>query len=174
MFLKPENNLSILGLKDGMLVADFGSGSGFYSLEASKRVGVNGKIFSIDIQKELIKKLESEIQRLGIQNIECIWGDVESNHGSKLADGSVDAVIISNILFQAEDRISVIDEAKRILKSNGKVLFTDFSSSGFYLNSSNLFLSEKEAEELFLKRGFKVVEKIASTSTHYGIIFKYE
>jgi ubiquinone/menaquinone biosynthesis C-methylase UbiE len=174
MFLKPENNLSILGLKDGMSVADFGSGTGFYTIEASKRVGNNGKIFAIDIQKELIKKLESNLEQLGIQNVLCIWGDLESKQGSKISDNSVDAVIISNILFQAEDKIGIIDEAKRILKPGGKVLFTDFSSSGFYLNSSKLFLSEEEAEEMFLRRGFKIVEKISSTPAHYGIIFKYE
>ncbi len=35
-------------------------------------------------------------------------------------------------------------------------------------------ISEKIAEELFIKRGFKVVSKIDVSINHYGIIFKHE
>ena len=87
----------------------------------------------------------------------------------------MDAVIISNLLFQTEDRLGVIDEAKRILKKSGKILFVDLSQPlGGADKKSNYIIGPKEAEDLFNKRGFKVVENITTNPHHYGIIFKHE
>ena len=175
MFLKPEKNITLLKLQEGMSVADFGSGTGFYTMEAAKKVGTTGHVYSIEIQKDILKKLEDEIKDSGFSNIECIWGNVEKNNGTKLASNSMDAVIISNVLFQNEDRLGVIDEAKRILKKDGKILFVDLSQPlGGSDKKSNYIISPQEAENLFSRRGFKIIEKIITSPHHYVIIFQYE
>ena len=175
MFSNPEKNISKLGLQEGMKVADFGAGSGFYSKIASRKVGNSGKVYAIEVQKELVAKLESEIKHWGLSNVTCIWGDIEKIDGTKIASGSIDAVIISNVLFQTEDKLGLIDEAKRILKKGGKVLLIDWNDNSIMLGfDKSKAISEKTAEELFLKRGFKFNEKVDVSSDHYGIIFKYE
>ena len=173
MFLRPEQNIALLGLQEGMKVADLGSGTGFYAFAASKKVGNNGRVYAIEVQKDFLKKIENEIKEFNISNMECIWGDIEKNNGTKLASGSMDAVIISNVLFQAEDRLGLIDEAKRILKKGGKVLFVDLAMPlGGKDKRTHYIIPPAEAEELFSKRGFSVVEKISTLPNHYGIIFK--
>ncbi len=175
MFTNPEQNILHLGLTEGMRVADFGAGTGFYSKACSEKVGYTGKVYAIEVQKELIKKLESEIKSWGISNIECVWGNIEKKHGTKISDRSMDAVIISNVLFQAEDKIGLIDEAKRVLKPGGQVLLIDWSDSfgGMGTTAINV-ITESMAKELFEKRGFKILESISTSEHHYGIIFKYE
>ena len=61
MFTKPEKNILQFGLTDGMRVADLGCGNGFYTRVAGEIVGYSGKVYAIDIQKEVIKKLEGDI-----------------------------------------------------------------------------------------------------------------
>lgn len=173
MFNNPEQNILHLGLKEGMSVADFGSGTGFYSRASSLRIGQTGKVYAIEVQKDLIKKLENDIKSWGISNIDCIWGDIEKLGGTKLGDSSVDVVIISNVLFQVEDKLGVIDESRRILKRGGKVLVIDWNESAV-LGNGGYYISEEKIRELFEKRGFRFVEKISTTSTHYGIIFIHE
>ena len=175
MFTNPEQNILHLGLKEGMRVADFGAGSGFYSKAVSKRVGFSGKVYAIEVQKEYLKKFEDEIKNSGIKNIECIWGDIETKGGTKIADNSMDAVIISNVLFQSEDKIGLIDEARRVLKKTGKVLLIEWSDSvGSMGPAFKYLISPSTAKELFEKRGFKLEENITTGAHHYGIIFKYE
>jgi len=159
MFTNPEQNILHLGLKEGMRVADFGAGAGFYSKAASKRVGYTGKVYAIEVQKGLVKKLESDIKSWGISNIDCIWGDIETKGGTKISDNSIDVIILSNILFQVEDKLGLLDEAKRILKKGGKILLIDKDNS---------------LKELFTKRGFIFTENIFASDYHYGIIFTYE
>lgn len=175
MFSSPEKNVASLLLQEGMRVADFGAGSGAYTRSCSSHVGHTGKVYSIEVQKDLIKKLESELKHLKVSNVECIWGDIETKGGTKLADNSVDVVIVANVLFQAEDKIGLIDEAKRILKKGGRVLLVDWKESfGGMGPSSKNVIEENIACDLFIKRGFILLEKINTNPHHYGIIFKYE
>ena len=127
------------------------------------------------MQKDLVKKLESDIKHWGLSNIDCIWGDIERKGGTKISDHSMDAVIASNVLFQAEDKLGLIDEAKRVLKKGGKVLLIDWSGSfGGMGPTSEHIVTESMAKELFEKRGFKFLENIPANVHHYGIIFIYE
>jgi ubiquinone/menaquinone biosynthesis C-methylase UbiE len=175
MFTKPEQNILHLGLTEGMRVADFGAGTGFYSKAVSEKVGYTGKVYAIEVQKDLVKKLESDIKHWGISNIDCIWGDIEKRGGTKISDSSIDVVIVSNILFQVEDKLGLIDEAKRVLKKGGKVLLIDWSESfGGMGPAPQSVMTERMAKELFEKRGFKFTENISTSMHHYGIIFTYE
>ncbi|HLP86661.1 MAG TPA: methyltransferase domain-containing protein [Candidatus Paceibacterota bacterium] len=175
MFTKPETNILHLGLREGMRVADFGAGTGFYCKAISPRVGNSGKVYAIEVQKDLVKKLESDLKELGIHNVDCIWGDIERRGGTKLLDNSMDVVIISNVLFQVEDKIGIIDEAKRVLRKGGKILLVDWSDSfGGMGPAPHHVMPEAEARELFEKRGFRFEEKISTSVHHYGIIFTYE
>jgi len=174
MFSNPEQNVLQLGLREGMRVADFGTGTGAYSFAAGKRVGHTGHVYAVEVQKNLVKKLEDEIKDCGVKNVKCIWGDIEKVHGTKIADRSMDAVIIANVLFQAEDKIGLIDEAKRILKKDGKVFLVDWLSSfGGIGPTSEHVITPKMANDLFSKRGFKFLEDINTNPQHYGIIFTY-
>lgn len=175
MFTNPEQNILHLGLKEGMRVADFGAGTGFYSKAMSLKVGYTGKVYAIEVQKDLVKKLESEIKRWGISNIECIWGDIERRGGTKISDHSMDAVVVSNVLFQAEDKLGLVDEVKRVLKKGGNVLLIDWSDSfGGMGPAKEHVVTESMTKELFEKRGFKFEENISVGMHHYGIIFKHE
>ncbi len=175
MFSNPEQNVLQLGLKEGMKVADFGAGTGAYSIASSKKVGHTGHVYSIEVQKELLKRFEKEIRDHRLSNISCIWGDIEKVHGTKIADRSIDAVIIANVLFQTEDKIGVLDEARRILKKGGKVLFIDWLSSFSGMGpAGDHVVDPKMVTELFNRRGFKILEKINTNSHHYGIIFIHE
>jgi len=175
MFTKPEQNILQLGIREGMTVADLGSGSGFYSIALSKRVGYTGKVYAVEVQKDLVKKLEGELAHLHISNVVCIWGDIEKKGGTKIIDHSLDAVVLSNILFQVDDKIGLIDEAKRILKKGGEILLIDWNESfGSMSKIKHNIVNEKEAKELFEKRGLQFIKNISISEHHYGIIFKYE
>lgn len=175
MFISPKKNIAEFGIREGMSVADFGVGSGAYTRALSDKVGNKGKVYAIDIQKALLEKLESDLKEIGISNVNYIWGDVEKVAGTKIADQSLDAVVISNILFQIENKDSLINEARRILKKDGRLLLIDWSES--YNNmgpARERVVAKSQALELFTKQGFKIEKEISVGEHHYGIIFLYE
>ena len=172
-FTDPKENLKELNLNDGMVVADLGAGVGNYTMLASKEVG-SGKVYAIDVQNGLLEKLQNDAIQKGISNIEIIWANLEKEAGSKLADNSVDAVIISNILFLIEDKNSFIAEAKRILRTGGEALVVDWSDSFSGLGpQQEHILSEEDAQKLFKDNNFEIKKILFDAGEHhYGFIAK--
>lgn len=173
MFSNPTRNIQQLGLISGMHIADFGAGSGFYSMSLAEEVGDNGKVYAIDVQKDLLQKIKNEAKTRGVSNLEIIWGNVEKIGGTKMEDNSVDVVVIANMLFQAEDKNSVCAEAKRILKIGGRTLVVDWLDSfgGLGPTKENVFLLSS-AKDLFKKNGFVFDKEFDAGDHHYGLIFK--
>src|SRR5580700_10648069 len=98
MFSDPTVNLAKLGLNDGMKVVDLGAGSGFYSIAAARIVGPGGRVYAVDVQKDLLDRIRTNGATEGLRNIEVVWGNAEKIGGTKLREGIADRVIASNIL----------------------------------------------------------------------------
>jgi ubiquinone/menaquinone biosynthesis C-methylase UbiE len=171
-FSEPAKNLEAFGLHEGQHVADFGSGSGFYSLAAAKLVKESGKVYAIDVQQDLLTRLKSNAHAEHINNIEVIHGNLEAVNGTKLADNSADAVIIANVLFLSDDKQGIITEAKRILKPEGRILIVDWTDSfGGMGPTPDMVFTQQETRELCEKLGFEFVTGILAGDHHYGLSF---
>ncbi len=169
MFSDPVSNLAKLALIDGNKVADIGAGSGFYTLLAAKQVGSSGRVYAIDVQKDLLERVKSEGSIQNLHNIEIIWGNAEKIGGTKIREALLDATIVSNVLFQIEKPDEFVLELKRILKHGGRVLFIDWSEAST-LGPKTVVTSNK-AQILFEKHGFKVEQTFNAGDHHYGFIF---
>ena len=173
MFSDPDNNIKQFALGPGMQVADFGSGSGFYSLAAAKAVAPTGKVFAIDIQKDLLEKLKNGARQNHISNIDIVWGDLEHLGGTKLRENSLDAIIIANLLFQMENKDALCLEAKRVLRPNARVLVIDWANSfGGIGPQEKDVVTKMKMTSLFQDHGFKLDREISAGAEHYGLIFR--
>jgi len=153
-----------------MKVADFGAGSGFYTIESAKMVGASGRVYAIDVQKDLLDRIKSNALTVHLNNIEIVWGDIEKIGGTKIRELLCDRVIISNVLFQAEKKSDICLEAKRILKPGGRVLVIDWST-GVPIGPAT-FVSRETTLSLFERAGLKFESEINAGDHHYGLIFK--
>ncbi|MBU1557795.1 methyltransferase domain-containing protein [Patescibacteria group bacterium] len=172
-FIDPKNNIAQFGLNQGMKVADLGSGSGFYVMESSKAVGNDGRVYAVDVQKELLERIKASASLEGLSNIEIIWGDIEKLGGTRLADFSVDAVILSNTLFQVEEKENLINEMKRILRPKGRALIVDWTASfGGLGPAPESVFTEHQAKDLFQKNGFVLDKDISAGEHHYGFVVR--
>ncbi len=168
MFSDPVSNLSKLGLNEGMKVVDLGAGSGFYTFEAARRVGGSGRVYSVDVVKDLLERIRSVGKSSGLNNIEVIWGNFEKIGGTKIGEASADRVIASNVLFQVDKTDEFVLEIKRILKPGGKVLVIDWSEIS-PLSPKEIITSNK-AQMLFEKAGFKLDQSFNAGDHHYGLV----
>lgn len=172
MFSDPKKNIAELGIVDGMRVADLGAGSGFYAIEAAKKVGGRGMVYVVEVQQDLLDKIKHAGAMAGLRNIEAIWGNIEKIGGTKLREGIADRVILSNTLFQIEqkDRDTLALEIKRIIKPGGKLLVVDWSEVS-QLGPKTL-VPQMLAQGIFEKAGFMVERSFDAGDHHYGIVFR--
>jgi ubiquinone/menaquinone biosynthesis C-methylase UbiE len=152
-----------------MIVADLGAGTGFYSIPAGHIV-TSGKVYAIEVVKDMLTTIRHKVHDARLENVECLWGDVEKVGGTKIADGVIDAVIASNILFQVERKEKFIEEAKRILKAGGKVLLVDWMHESLAGPNKAHCVPKEKALEMFLRAGFVLEREIDAGTDHYGMI----
>jgi ubiquinone/menaquinone biosynthesis C-methylase UbiE len=168
-FLDPQNILRQIELHSDMAAAEFGCGSGVFSIYLAK-ILEDGLVYAIDIQEAPLSALKSRANLEKIRNIKFLRSDLEKQRGSTLSDSSVDLVVISNVLFQIEDKNTIIKEAGRVLKKGGKMLVIDWLaevSSGPVTGRVAPATVDKIAED----SGFDKIKEIDAGIYHYGFVF---
>jgi len=169
-FTDPGSNVLQFGLKEGQCVADLGAGVGMCSMPLARSVGATGRVYAVEIQKELLERLKRQAREEGLGNIEVLWGDIESKNGTKLRDKCVDVALLSNVLFQVDDKNGVINEVSRILKHKGRVCIIEWSGSYNDLGpQEEMVVPANVARELFERAGYVYEGEISAGKHHYGI-----
>src|SRR6187549_1109056 len=87
----PSKALDALELKPGMVVADIGAGSGYYSSRMGKGVGRTGGVYATDIQPGMIELLERRIKSEGLTNVTTVLGGMDD---PRLPPNAIDLAIM--------------------------------------------------------------------------------
>ncbi|HZT71624.1 MAG TPA: methyltransferase domain-containing protein [Terriglobia bacterium] len=120
---QPQRVVSALGLKPGEVVADLGSGPGYFTLRFARAVGPSGKVYAIDISQEMLDYLEKQAHARGLSNIQTILAEP---HDPKLPPDSVDLIFICDTLHHIPDRPSYYPFLMRALRPGGRLVNIDF------------------------------------------------
>ncbi len=171
-FLDPKKVLEQLEVKEGMRVADFGCGHGYFSIPLAKLVGPEGKVYGVDVLTDALEAVRSQAQLAGVLNIETLRGNLEVVGGSKILTESVDMVLIHNVLFQSQKKADIIKEAKRILKTGGQLEITDWLPEKMAIGpQEGRRISFDDVRRLVESEGFLFQRNFDAGEYHYGLIF---
>jgi len=172
-FLEPAVALDSWDIRPGEAVADFGCGSGFFAVVLGQRVGPKGTVYALDVRQEALDITKTKTKIFQLSNIQLIRADLESPRGSGIKDQAVDKVLITNVLFQAEDKGAILQEAYRILKDGGSLLMIEWDSETPGAKPKlPTVISKKEAERVITQIGFHLQKECSAGSHHYGLVFK--
>ncbi len=173
MFSDPLSILDSLGVSPGMTVGDFGTGEGAYARELAKRVQKDGTVYAFDVQKDLVTRLVAQAKEAKIYNLNVIWADLDEPKSTTLADASLDAAVITNVLFQSEHKEIFIKEAMRVLRNNGRLLIVDWSDSFGHLGPHpERVITKDTARRLAESVGLTFDKEIAAGEHHYALLFR--
>jgi ubiquinone/menaquinone biosynthesis C-methylase UbiE len=117
-FFDPNLILKGLGIRNltGTIV-DMGCGYGTFTIPAAQMN--QGLVYALDIEEEMIVATIQKARIAGLRNVHAIQRDFMT-FGTDLPDCSCEYVMLFNILH-AEEPLKILAEARRVLKSTGRV-----------------------------------------------------
>lgn len=170
-FLDPASIIMQIGISPNEIIADFGSGPGYFTLPFADAVGPKGHVFSLDILPQALETVASKLKNLGIFNVTIKRANLEKENGSKLDSASVDWVILKDILFQNSKKEIIIAEAHRVLKAGGRVIVVEWNQSDAAIGPEmGLRIAEEKLKKMFEDQNFVIEKKIDAGSFHYAFV----
>jgi precorrin-6B methylase 2 len=120
---RTDKLLKALQLKPGMVVADIGAGSGYFSFPMAAQIGPKGKILAVDIQKEMLDVIRKRMKERKVTNIEPIKG---TETDPKLPEGKVDLILMVDVYHEFSHPYEMTTAMVKALKVGGKLVFVEY------------------------------------------------
>lgn len=167
MFLNPSEILKQLELWEDMKAADFGSGSGGWVIPLAK-ILEDGKVYAIDILDEPLSALKAKMRLEKISNVIPLLANVEKGV-SQIFEESLDLVLMTNLLFECEDKKAVLNEGKRLLKKGGRILVVDWKRDAPLAPKAGT-INQEEVKALAQEFGLAVEKELDAGAYHFGLV----
>ncbi|MGI9546845.1 MAG: class I SAM-dependent methyltransferase [Flavobacteriaceae bacterium] len=157
-----ERIMSLAGVGEEDHVADIGCHEGYLSMHLSKRVGIRGKVYAVDVRDDRLEKLNKNAADRNIYNITTILGDYDD---PKLPKNELDVVVIMDTYHEMKDYMTILEHVKLALKPNGKIVILEKLKSHAKNKSrkeqtSSHTLAPKYVRKELQEVGFKVIEQV--------------
>jgi ubiquinone/menaquinone biosynthesis C-methylase UbiE len=117
-----DKRISTFGVKEGMVLVDYGCGPGRYTTRLARLVGPAGKVYGVDVQPLAIEAVRWKTERLGLSNVEPV---LATGHDSGLASGIADMIFAIDMFFWVHEPSRFLDELRRLAKPTAVLIIDD-------------------------------------------------
>jgi len=157
----------------GMRVADLGCGTtGYFVFLASRLVGRQGKIYAVDILKNILASVARRVKQENVDNVEIVWSDLEIFNATKIESGSLDVALLINTLYQSRKRAEILRESVRMLKKGGRLEVVEWKNLALPFGPP---VAERVNERHLIaaapKLGLELEDEFTAGQCHYGLVF---
>ncbi|WP_079709242.1 class I SAM-dependent methyltransferase [Paraliobacillus ryukyuensis] len=121
--IQPEILMDALQIDENEVIADLGSGAGFFTIPLARRT--KNKVFAVDIEPQMHIFLKEYAAEQTITNIKTI----ESNlNVIPLESNQVDKLLAAFVLHEVDDLEKTLQEISRTVKTSGKIMFIEVNA----------------------------------------------
>jgi ubiquinone/menaquinone biosynthesis C-methylase UbiE len=146
-----------LKLAEGMNVCDLGCGNGYWTLPMARDVGKDGKVYAVDIQREMLQKLRERSSKYKLNNIEPVLGKVDDPN---LPANKVDLVLMVDVYHEFSHPESMLWGIRRSLNSKGVVALLEYREEDPGVPIKPLHkMSKRQIMKEYRANGFKLVRE---------------
>jgi SAM-dependent methyltransferase len=172
IYVKRQDIVAACQLKPGMAVADIGAGTGLFTRLFAPVVGIQGRVYAVDIARKFIDHIAKTCQAQGIKNV---TGVVCTQASTELPPGSIDLAFICDTYHHFEFPAKTMRSIYRALRPGGRVVLVDFKripgvSSEWVMNHVRAG-QEKFTQEI-AAAGFKPVGERKILKENYLVVFQ--
>lgn len=126
---QPQKVIETLALRPGDQVADLGSGSGYFTFRLAAAVGPQGKVYAVDVDREMNDLVAQAVKEKNIGNVEVI---LARRDDPLLPPAGVDLVLTVNTYHHFENRVAYFMRLKKYFRPGGRIAVIDFDRRAWF------------------------------------------
>ena len=164
----PDLAVAAFGLRQGMVVADIGAGTGFMSVRLSRLVGPTGRVYANDIQPRLLDVLRERVSREHLTNVEIVEG---TPRDVRLPAIAIDLAVLIDVYHEFAYPQEMLRGIRQAMKPDGRMVLVEYRGEDRSLpiaTTHRLRVAEAVAE--IEPEGF-VFERAVETLPRQHILF---
>jgi len=121
---KPDAVVRALRLERGQVVADVGTGPGYFALRLARAVGRDGHVYAVDAEPAVLDVLRQRLTAAGSRNITPVLGEADD---PLLPAGACDLVLIVDTYHHFGNGPAFLRRAAQALRRGGRLVNIDFA-----------------------------------------------
>ena len=167
---RPSLAIKELRLEPGMVVADFGAGSGYYTERIARAVGPTGKVLAVDLQPEMLEMVGRRAKKAGLTNIELVRSTPED---PRLPTGTVDLILMVDVYHELAAPQRVLRAMKAALSPRGRIAILEFRKEDRDVPIREEHkMSVKQAQQEFGAEGLVLDRRVDSLPWQHLLLFR--
>jgi len=120
---QPQKVIAALNIKPGEVIADLGSGGGYFTFKLAQAAGPTGKVYAVDIDPDMVELVGKRVKEEAVSNVETVLAKADD---PMLPKTGVDLIFTSNTYHHIDNRIAYFSNLRKYLRPGGKVAIVDF------------------------------------------------
>ncbi len=171
---KEENTTRLiknLDISSGDSIADIGAGSGYHVFKMAP-LAMEGLIYAVDIQPEMLQAIRERKKDSGLNNIEVVKG---SESSVNLPENSVDKILMVDVYHEFSYPVEMLESMHRALREDGQIYLIEYRGEDDSIPIKKLHkMTEEQAVEEFKANGFKLKNNISNLPWQHCLVFVKE
>jgi predicted methyltransferase len=123
---KPAVLVRALGLRRGQVVAEIGSGPGYFTPRLARAVGPSGHVYAVDPEAAVLDVLRRRLGRAGVRNVTPVLG---RDDDPLLPRGCCDSAVLINVYHHMHRRVAFLRRLVAALPSHARVVNVDWDET---------------------------------------------
>ena len=167
---RPSKAIAELKLEPGMVVADFGAGSGYYTERLARAVEPAGKVLAVDLQPEMLQMVGQRAKKLGLTNVELVRSTPDD---PRLPAGTVDLILMVDVYHELGAPQRVLRAMKASLSPRGRIALLEFRKEDRAVPIREEHkMSVAQAVQEFGAEGYVLDRRVDSLPWQHLLVFK--
>ena len=164
---KPHEVIQALALKPDAVVADIGSGTGYFSARIANMTP-KGRVYGVDTEPDMVKYLSERAKREGLKNVTA----VQAGPGDPRLPEKADVVILVDVYHHVENREQYFRQLQSSLKPGGRVAVIDFRMDSPEGPPKSARIEPGRVKAEMERAGYVLAQEHAFLPNQYFLVFR--
>lgn len=164
---KPHEVIQALALKPDAVIADIGSGTGYFAARFANMVP-KGRVYGVDVEPDMVRYLAERAKREGLKNVVAVAGAPDDPRLPEKAD----VIILVDVYHHVGDRERYFRQLQKSLKPGGRLAIIDFRMDSPEGPPKSARIAPERVKDELKRSGYELAQEHEFLPNQYFLVFR--